>query len=136
MVNKLRNQQEALEHPERVFFEAANDARQADAPQSMFLWPGLQLLGSAGKCTKGVFFTVKSCDPEGVVVEGPDGSISVPAARVTAWLRLCYAICYASCQGLSLPGVVRLETSSPNFTLRCLYVGSSRATSSKLLEVA
>jgi len=79
---------------------------------------------------------VKSCQPEGVVVEGPGGQISVPAARVTVWLRLCYAICFASCQGLSLPGVVRLETNSPNFTLRCLYVGSSRATSSDLLEVA
>ena len=50
-------------------------------------------------------------------------------------LRLAWAITYASCQGLTLRGVVRLETQSPNFTLRHLYVGISRATAAGLAEV-
>jgi hypothetical protein len=42
---------------------------------------------------------------------------------------------YASCQGLTLPGRLRLETGSPNMTLRHLYVGVSRATAADLVEV-
>ncbi len=51
-------------------------------------------------------------------------------------LRLSYAITYASSQGLTLNGLVRLEdTTSRNFGLRHLYVGASRCTSSEFLEV-
>ena len=50
-------------------------------------------------------------------------------------LRLCYALTYASCQGLTLPGVVRLDTKSDHFTLKHLYVGLSRATAADLVEV-
>jgi hypothetical protein len=50
-------------------------------------------------------------------------------------LRLAYALTYASCQGLTLRGVVRLETDSPNFTMKHLYVGISRAVGADLVEV-
>ena len=50
-------------------------------------------------------------------------------------LRLCYALTYASCQGLTLPGVVRLDTRSDHFTLKHLYVGLSRGTAAELVEV-
>jgi len=50
-------------------------------------------------------------------------------------LRLAYALTYASCQGLTLKGLVRLETDSPNMTLRHLCVGISRATAANLVEV-
>ena len=51
-------------------------------------------------------------------------------------LRLSYAITYASCQGLTLPGAVRLDdTDNEHFGTRHLYVGSSRATAHTLLEV-
>ena len=51
-------------------------------------------------------------------------------------LRLAYALTYASCQGLTLKGVVRLEsTDSVFYTRKHLHVGSSRATSFDLLEV-
>jgi hypothetical protein len=50
-------------------------------------------------------------------------------------LRLASALTYASCQGLTLKGRVRLETDSPNMTLRHLYVGISRATAADLVEV-
>ena len=51
-------------------------------------------------------------------------------------LRLSHALTYAACQGLSLPGVRLLQTDSPHFGWKHLYVGSSRCTSSRLLEVA
>ena len=50
-------------------------------------------------------------------------------------LRLAYALTYASCQGLTLKGRVRLETDSLHMTLRHLYVGISRATAANLVEV-
>jgi hypothetical protein len=51
-------------------------------------------------------------------------------------LRLSHCITYASCQGLTLQGRVRLETAGAHFGIKHLYVGASRATSSALLEVA
>ena len=51
------------------------------------------------------------------------------------YTRLTHAITHASCQGLTLIGHVELfDTSSQHFTLRHLYVGSSRATRSDLLS--
>ena len=50
-------------------------------------------------------------------------------------LRLSYALTYASCQGLTLHGVVRLDTQSSHFTLKHLYVGLSRAKAADLVEV-
>jgi len=49
--------------------------------------------------------------------------------------RLAFALVFASVQGLTLQGHVRLETSSPMFTLRHLYVGISRATSADLVSI-
>ena len=56
--------------------------------------------------------------------------------QVISSLRLTYCLVYAQVQGLTLPGVVRLETDSPNFTMKHLYVGVSRATAASLVEVA
>ncbi|CAE7497464.1 unnamed protein product, partial [Symbiodinium microadriaticum] len=57
-------------------------------------------------------------------------------AELLRHTRLCHAITYASCQGLTLQGRVHLcDTSSPHFELRHLYVGASRATSAELLSV-
>ena len=51
--------------------------------------------------------------------------------------RYAHCITYAACQALSLPGRVRLlDTSSPHYTLRMLYVGASRCTAASLLEGA
>ena len=50
--------------------------------------------------------------------------------------RLCSAITYASVQGLTLRGRVWLcDVESPHFTMKHLYMGCSRATSSELLSV-
>ncbi len=57
--------------------------------------------------------------------------------QVCKCTRLAHCLCCASVQGLSLPGVVRLEdTESPLYCLRKLYVGISRATAAQKVEVA
>ena len=64
-----------------------------------------------------------------------DCGVTLCSDQLVRCVRPCHALTYAGCQGLTLPGRVRLETTSPHFTLRHLYVGCSRATSSALLEV-
>ena len=50
--------------------------------------------------------------------------------------RLCHAITYASCQGLTLRGRVWLcDTLNPHFSVKHLYVGASRCTGAELLSV-
>ena len=94
-------------------------------PQTMRVWPGLKLIGAVH---------VTEVGPEKIVL---DGGESFTHAALLKHTRLCHAITYyASCQGLTLEGRVFLcDTESPHFTLRHLYVGTSRATSSELLSV-
>ena len=63
------------------------------------------------------------------------GGLSLTPEQMVKHCRLCHALTYASAQGLTLPGRVRLEVDSLHMTLRHLYVGISRATSSHLVEV-
>ena len=92
-----------------------------NSPQSMRVWPGLRLIGAGGKIPKGVFVAVAEVEPDGVRDNG---------------MRPSHAVTYASCQGLTLHNRVRLDLESCHLTLRHLYVGASRATSSELLEAA
>ena len=65
-----------------------------------------------------------------------DGGQQFGHAELLRHTRLCHAITYASCQGLTLRGRVRLlDAGTQHFNLRHLYVGASRATSSELLSV-
>jgi ATP-dependent exoDNAse (exonuclease V) alpha subunit len=98
----------------------------------MYLWPGIQLIGAGHRCLKGMFYEVAAVDD--VHVELTNG-LKLTHEQALKSLRLSYALTYASCQGLTLKGVVRLDTQSPNFTLKHLYVGISRATSASLVEV-
>ena len=77
----------------------------------MRVWPGLRLIGAGGKILKGVFVAVAEVEPDGV--------------RLDNGMRL-------KNQELR----VRLDLESCHLTLRHLYVGASRATSSELLEAA
>ena len=117
-----------------------------DKQQSMHLWPGMLLVGSGGKCKKGVFFTVATVDEDQLTLEskmkGGEGeeltdSMTISADTAIKCLRPAWAINYAGCQGLTLCGRVRLlETDHPHFGLKHLYVGSSRATAACLLQAA
>ena len=131
-INKELN--EANRPDGAVKIEVPTGKHQIDnnAPQTMYIWPGLRLVGSGGKVSKGIFVEVKACDAEKVTL---DNDLSLTHAQVCQSLRLSYAITYASCQGLTLPGRLRLETQSGFLTTRHLYVGVSRGTASELVEV-
>ena len=104
-----------------------------NAPQTMRVWPGLRLVGAGGKVSKGCFVAVTEAGPDAVRLDTGERFTHAELLRHT---RLCHAITYASCQGLTLQGRVHLcDTSSPHFELRHLYVGASRATSAELLSV-
>ena len=103
-----------------------------NAPQTMRVWPGLRLVGAGGKVQKGVFVTVSEVG-ERVTLESGQ---SFEPRELLKHTRLCSAITYASVQGLTLRGRVWLcDVESPHFTMKHLYMGCSRATSSELLSV-
>ena len=126
--------------PGAVFLRAphaGNAQAPGTGPQSMWVWTGLRVIGAGGALRKGVFDTVALVSDEGdggtVQLEG---GAKLSFHQAIRSLRLCYAITYASCQGLTLPGVVRLDdTDNKHFSIRHLYVGTSRATAHDLLEV-
>ena len=144
-INRLRNQEESLdkyrwEDPtdaweQTVFLKTAWDEKKrpvGNRAQNMILWPGIQLIGAGHRCLKGVFYEVEEVDD--VFVKLTNGT-KLTHEQTLQSLRLSYALTYASCQGLTLPGVVRLDTQSTHFTLKHLYVGISRATAADLVEV-
>ena len=130
-INRQRNEDE-LSGKVGQIIKAPPATRAGNQPQDMWVWPGLQLIGAGGRCLKGLFYEVAGVTPEWLILEG---GLKLSHEHASKSLRLAYAITYASCQGLTLRGVVRLETQSPNFTLRHLYVGISRATAAGLAEV-
>jgi len=125
-INRRRNEEQAragcvqIKEP-----HGYTRTRAGNQPQSMKVWPGLQL--------KGMFYTVVTCDEAKVEL---NTGVSLMHQQAFESLRLSYALTYASCQGLTLPGVVRLDTQSSHFTLKHLYVGLSRATAADLVEVS
>jgi hypothetical protein len=120
----------------KVVHYKAPASKEDNRPQSFWCWPGLELIGAGGRTKKGIFYTVLACDEKRLTVEGNGEQLTVSAEMACKCLRLSHAITYASCQGLSLDGVRLLDTNSPHFTWRHLYVGASRCTSSATLQVA
>ena len=111
----------------------ARGAVPTNAPQTMRVWPGLRLIGAGGKVQKGTFLTVEAV--EGDVVRLESGQCFA-GPELLKHTRFCSAITYASVQGLTLRGRVWLyDVESLHFTLKHLYMGCSRATSSELLSV-
>ena len=131
-INAVRNR--ASKPPDAIHFryKAVSGKAVANEPQSMWVWPGLQLIGAGGKCQKGILTTVVACSETEIELST---GVKLDPQQLIRSTRLAAALTYASCQGLTLPGRVRLETDSPNMTIRHLYVGCSRATRADLLEV-
>ena len=102
-----------------------------NSPQSMRVWPGLRLIGAGGKIPKGVFVAVAEVEPDGVRL---DNGMRLKNQELLRATRPSHAVTYASCQGLTLHNRVRLDLESCHLTLRHLYVGALRATSSELLR--
>ena len=70
-----------------------------------------------------------------VVCELSQKEFVLPAEFVSAHMRLCFALTYASIQGATLKNRIRLYTHHPRMTLKHLFVGISRATAYALVEV-
>ena len=134
-VNRRENLRAKCTQDNPIFFEAP-PAKGDNAAQSFWCWPGMEMIGAGNKVKKGLFVTVQECSGERLVVTGGGLCITLSAEAAIRCLRLSYCLTYASCQGLSLAGVRLLETDSPHFTWRHLYVGASRCTSNQLLQVA
>ena len=130
-INERENRRRAPEDALLVQY-AGPETAGTNAPQIMRVWPGLRLVGAGGKVQKGVFVTVSEVG-ERVALESGQ---SFEPRELLKHTRLCSAITYASVQGLTLRGRVWLcDVDSPHFTMKHLYMGCSRATSSELLSV-
>ena len=132
-LNRQMNQQR--KPPGALFFRhrPASGDLTGNQPQSMWLWQGITLVGAGGPCPKGILVEVTGRTEEEVRLSH---GAALRREQVCKCTRLAHCLCYASVQGLTLPGVVRLEdTDAPLFCLRKLYVGVSRATAADLVEV-
>ena len=69
-VNRLANEWERREHPEAILLKVGRVATKDNNPQSMWIWPGQELIGAGGRAKKGLFYQVVSCTNERVVLEG------------------------------------------------------------------
>ena len=91
------------------------------------------MLGTGSKCLKGVFYETEERNNDVVKLKSGE---ELTHDECVKCLRLSYAITYSSCQGLTLPGIVRLDdTANKHFSIKQWYVGVSRCTSCKLLEI-
>jgi hypothetical protein len=127
-----RKQNASKKPADAVFYKAPPGKRGENSAQDMWVYPGQLLIGAGGAVKKGVFVTVESVGPEGLVLR--NGNTLTKAAAMKA-LRLAHALTVASCQGLTLQGRVRVIPHE-SMTTRALYVACSRATKAELLEVA
>ena len=123
------------------FIRAAHERGQLNAAQSLYVWPGLELLGcsrNSKKVRNNVMYTVQELQDERVVLLSEGGeTLTLSDAQVADQLRLSYARTYASCQGTEFDGTLRLhDTSNRNFTHRHLYVALSRAKAAHLIDIA
>jgi hypothetical protein len=123
------------------WIQAAHERGQLNAAQSMWVWPGLELLGcsrNSKKVRNNVMYTVQELQDEGVVLQSESGeTLTLTNAQVADQLRLSYARTYASVQGTEFAGTLRLhDTQNRNFTHRHLYVALSRAKAAHLIDIA
>ncbi len=115
-----------------VFIKAP--AARGKAAQSMWLYPGIELLGaSSGRGIRNnVMYIVEAVTADSVTV----GGTTLTHAQTLAFLRLSFARTYASIQGTEFNGSLRLhDTENAHFTHRHLIVAISRACAGTLVSV-
>ena len=121
-------------------FLKAPPSKQANAPQDMWLQPGLRVMciceGKRGRLYNHAFFTVAALGENTVTLEDDLGPLEIKHKEAAKVLRLTCALTYASIEGMTLPGVVRLhDRNHPRFDWRKLFVGLSRETAAKDVAV-
>ena len=100
-----------------------------NAPQSMWIWPGLELLGSVPiekyGVRNGVVYIIEWITESMLHFEG---GVTLSKEDTVQMMRLSHAMTYASVQGRETEGTLALhDCNSPNMTLKHLYVALSRA---------
>ena len=114
-----------------IRLEITGRALRGNCAQTMWIWPGIQLLGAVPTERKGIrngcLYTVSEINTETVHIQELPG-LALTHEQVRAWLRLSYAQTYASVQGTEFDAQLRLhDTRHVFFTRRHLFVGLSRA---------
>jgi energy-coupling factor transporter ATP-binding protein EcfA2 len=119
---------------------ATPPSKQANAPQNMWLQPGLRVMcicdGRRGRLFNHAFFTVAALGEHTVTLEDDNGTFDIKLEEAARVLRLTYALTYASIEGMTLPGILRLHDGThPRMCWRKLNVGLSRGTAADNVEV-
>jgi hypothetical protein len=112
-----------------VWVSVKHEPAHHNTAQSMWLWPGMRMLGCTASMRSGlrngVLYTLEAVSPEWVTLAG---GVALPMEAVKRCLRLAWAQTYASCQGTEFDGTLRLhDIESPRFSRTHLFVGLSRA---------
>ena len=109
---------------------------QLNAPQPMWVWPGLKMLGCVAIEKQGIRnaceYTISAVNETTVTLkDGP----TLTHEQASEWLRLPFCRTYASIQGLELDCSLGLhDLDCSHFTLRHLYVALSRAKTAALVR--
>ena len=132
-LNKGSNLKEGL-------FLKAPPSKQANAPQDMWLQPGLRVMcvceGKKGRLFNHGFYTVAALGEYTVSLTDDLGIFEIKHEEAARVLRLTAALTYASIEGMTLPGVVRLHDGDhPRMDWRKLFVGISRGAAANNVEV-
>jgi hypothetical protein len=132
-LNKESNLKEGL-------FLKAPPSKQVNAPQDMWLQPGLRVMciceGKRGRPYNHAFFTVAALGDSTVSLTDDLGTFEIRHEEAAKVLRLTFALTYASIEGMTLPGIVRLHDGDyPRIDWRKLVVGLSRGTGADDVEV-
>ena len=146
-INKWQNDLEKEHHNHKMLIRSYGFIKGCSSqPQDMWVWPGLQLIGggrTSRKVLNGVMYIVRDFNDETLRVRahpdfGGDEIIELTLREAADNLRLCYAAVYQSCQGRTLKEqhVMLMDTGHRHFSVRHLYVGASRVTSSEYLHIA
>ena len=112
------------------------------AAQSMFIWPGIELLGcsrSGRKIRNNVVYTVESLEDDHALLRAETGDqFTLSYEAVADLLRLSFARTYASIQGTEFEsGRVRLhDTANKHFSKRHLFVAISRCRRAEDIDIA
>ena len=71
-----------------------------------------------------------------VKLEDSLGTFEIKHEEAATVLRLTFALTFASCEGMTIPGILRLHDGDhPRFDWRKLFVGISRGTGADDVEV-
>ena len=111
-----------------------------NAPQEMWIWPGLELLGclpiEKQGVRNGVLYKIESLNEDTVHFESGAGGICLSKEDAVQMMRLSHCMTYASVQGRETNGSLCLhDCDSSHFTHKHLYVALSRAKKASYVRV-